>query len=247
MAKINIDIEEILQSLRDIGYVINDCIERENNGKNWQVKFSNSGASVTIYDSNRTKNSVVNGKLEPDEGRLLKELVDGIKCKEIVITELNRVIVSLINTQKEDTFYDFKREFSGNKGDLLHDILCLSNNTENRESYLIIGVDDSFNVVGIQETIKSNYIFDFLRSQSFAGDHLPEIDVEEIYYKYQKLVVIVCKSSKYVPFYLIKRYEGVNPYQIYTRTGDTNTPKNEHANYSDTEKLWRIHFEREYE
>ncbi len=247
MAKINIDIEDILQSLRYIGYEINDCIERENNGRNWQIKFSNSGASVTIYDSNRTKNSVVNGKLEPDEGRMLKDLVDGFKCREIVISALNRMIVSLINSRKEDTFYDFKQEFSGNKEDLLHDILCLSNNTDNREAYLIIGVNDSYDVVGVCETIKSNYIFDFLRSQSFAGDHLPEVEVEEIYYKHKKLVVIVCKSSKHIPFYLTERYQGVHPYQIYTRTGDTNTPKNKHANYSDTEKLWRIHFEREHE
>ncbi len=67
MSKISVDIELIKTSLKNIGYEISDCIERENNGKNWQVKFSNSGAIVTIYDSNKTKNTVVNGKVDDCE------------------------------------------------------------------------------------------------------------------------------------------------------------------------------------
>ena len=42
---------------------------------------------------------------------------------------------------------------------------------------------------------------------------------------------------------LAEKYKDIG-IQIYTRVGDTNTPKNECANYSDVEKLWRIHFER---
>ena len=68
-----------------------------------------------------------------------------------------------------------------------------------------------------------------------------------MYYMSKKISVIVCKSSKYVPFYLTQRYKGVNDNQIYTRVGDTNTAKNKHANYSDIENLWRIHFKRENE
>ena len=67
MSKISVDIEGIKKGLKDIGYEICDCIERENNGKNWQLKFSNSGAIVTIYDSNNTRNTVVNGKSNDEE------------------------------------------------------------------------------------------------------------------------------------------------------------------------------------
>ncbi len=35
MTKISIDIEYIKTGFRDIGYEISDCIQRENNGKNW--------------------------------------------------------------------------------------------------------------------------------------------------------------------------------------------------------------------
>lgn len=50
-----------------------------------------------------------------------------------------------------------------------------------------------------------------------------------------QIIVIKCKGSKYVPFYLTKRYKSINENQIYTRLGDTNTPKNKSANYSDIE------------
>lgn len=76
---------------------------------------------------------------------------------------------------------------------------------------------------------------------------MPNIEVKNLYYLHKIIGVIVCKSSKFVPFFLTEKYQGVNEYQIYTRVGDTNTPKNKNANYSDIEKLWRFHFERENE
>lgn len=247
MSKISIDIDYIKNSLMDIGYKISDCIERKNNGWNWQLKFSNSGAIVTIYDTNSKKNSVVNGKAEDVEKRRLKEIVDDLKCKELSIDQINKDVVDLINNKCEKSFYDYKLELHKNNEDLLHDILCLSNNIENRDAYLIFGVSDDYEVVGISEKLKSNDILDFLKSKHFAGDHMPSVEVKNLYYLYNAIGVIICKSSKFVPFFLTERYQGVNEYQIYTRVGDTNTPKNRSANYSDIEKLWRFHFERENE
>ena len=247
MSKISIDIDYIKNGLMDIGYKISDCIERENNGVNWKLKFSNSGAIITIYDTNNKKNSVINGKVEDTEKKQLKEIVDALKCKELSIDPINKDIVDLINNRGEKSFYDYKRDFHEKKEDLLHDILCLSNNTENRDAYLIFGVADDYEVVGIREKLKSNDILDFLKSKHFAGDHMPNIEVKNLYYLHNIIGVIVCKSSKFVPFFLTEKYKGVNEYQIYTRVGDTNTPKNKNANYSDIEKLWRFHFERENE
>ena len=247
MSKISVDIEGIKKGLKDIGYEICDCIERENNGKNWQLKFSNSGAIVTIYDSNNTRNTVVNGKSNDEEKNELKFIVDMLKCKELSIDPLNTAIVDLIRSRKEDCFYDFKEVPHKENGSLVHDILCLSNNTENRDAYLILGVSDDYLVKGVEKEWKSNNLYDLLRSLKFAGDHVPEVEGRDIHYMYQRIIVIKCRSSKHVPFYLVKEYKGVHPYQIYTRVGDTNTPRNESANYSDVEKLWRIHFERENE
>lgn len=247
MSKISIDIESIKNGLTMIGYEICDFIERENHGINWQIKFSNSDAIVTIYDTNKKGNTVVNGKLEEGEKESLKDIVEKLKHKEIEIDPLNEIIIGLINLHTEGSFYDYKLEMHEDMANFLHDILCLSNNIENKEAYLIYGVNDRGEVEGISTEIRLDNILDFLKTQEFAGDHMPEIDVKYMFYKYKKITVVVCKSSKNVPFYLTKKHKGVFDNQIYTRVGNTNTPKNQHASYNDIETLWRIHFLRENE
>lgn len=242
MSKITVNIENIKKNLQDIGYEISDCIEHDNNGKNWQLKFCNSSAIVTIYDSNKLKNSVVNGRCSEEEKKKLKTLIDGFKSNDIKLKDINRTIVNFIRSKKEDYFYDFKEILPKNNEDLLHDILCLSNNLENKDAYLIIGVADNFEVKGVNDEWKSNNIFDFLKSLKFAGDRRPTIQIDEIYYQYKKIMVIKCVSSSDVPFYLEERYRKINDHQIYTRVGDTNTPITGHANYKDVEKLWGFHF-----
>ena len=180
MTKITVDIEYIKDQLKKIGYEISDCIQRENNGLNWQLKFNNSGVSVTIYDSNNVKNTVVNGKGDKEEKDGLKDIINDIKAKEFVVDPLNEEIISLIRSHKEDYYYDFKRQFHKKDEDLLYDIICLSNNLENRDAYLIIGVTDDFKAIGIDETCKSNNIYDFMKSKKFAGDFKPEIEIKNI-------------------------------------------------------------------
>ena len=93
MTKIIVDIEYIKDQLKKIGYEISDCIHRENNGLNWQLKFNNNGASVTIYDSNKVKNTVVNRKVDQEEKKMLKQIIDDIKVKEFVVDPLNEKII----------------------------------------------------------------------------------------------------------------------------------------------------------
>lgn len=243
MAKVTVDIEHIKNSLSNVGYVISDVIERDNKGTNWQIKFSNSNAIVTVYDTNHKNNTVVNGKPEANEAILLKELVEGFKRKEIMVDPINKDIVELINSQKEGAYYDFKQQWCEAKknGDLLHDILCLANNTENRDAFLIVGVTDTYEVIGVADWKKSNDILDFLKSKKFAGGHIPQIELKKIYYKFMKIDVLQIVASSDVPFFLEEKYKDVGT-QIYTRIGDTNTPKNQRANYRDIEKLWETHF-----
>ena len=163
----------------------------------------------------------------------LKEIVDGLKCKELFIDSINRTIVSYVNSKQEASHYDFKQEWhsAGKEADLLHDILCLANNTDNSDAFLIVGVSDSNEVLGVKEWKKSNELFDFLRNKPFAGDKIPDIHLHKLYYKYHKIDVVEIKSSKDVPFFLAEKHRDVG-IQIYTRVGDTNTPKNETANYT---------------
>ena len=191
MTKITVDIEYIKDQLKKIGYEISDCIQRENNGLNWQLKFNNSGVSVTIYDSNNVKNTVVNGKGDKEEKDGLKDIINDIKAKEFVVDPLNEEIISLIRSRKEGYYYDFKREFHKKDEDLLFDIICLSNNLENRDAYLIIGVTDDFEVIGIDEACKSNNILDLMNNKKFAGDFKPEIEIKNIYLNTHNLQVTI--------------------------------------------------------
>ena len=47
----------------------------------------------------------------------------------------------LISLKHEGGYWDFKREWFDNTTDLLHDIICMANNLENRDAYIIIGID----------------------------------------------------------------------------------------------------------
>ena len=58
--------------------------------------------------------------------------------------ELSAEIKTLIALRQEGAYWDFKREWYGekHKGDLLKDIICMANNLANRDAYIIIGVDE---------------------------------------------------------------------------------------------------------
>ena len=60
---------------------------------------------------------------------------------------LRKEILELISLKQEGGYWDFKREWyhQDKKDDLLHDIICMANNQENRDAYIIIGVDEENN------------------------------------------------------------------------------------------------------
>ena len=68
-------------------------------------------------------------------------------------------ITSLINKKQEGGcgYWDFKLEWHDNKAELLYDIICLANNMENRDAYLIFGVEDkTCQIIGINEDNSRN-------------------------------------------------------------------------------------------
>lgn len=83
-------------------------------------------------------------------------------------------IETLIQTGREDDWWDFKECYHEDKASLLHDIICLANNRANKDAYLIFGVQDkTFNIMGVEnDTNRKNQqnIVDFLSSKSFAGN-----------------------------------------------------------------------------
>lgn len=55
---------------------------------------------------------------------------------------LPKLVSDLANLKREGSYWDFKREWHGNKADLLHDIICMANNPEDTTGLLIIGIDE---------------------------------------------------------------------------------------------------------
>lgn len=161
--------------------------------------------------------------------------------------ELEKEILDLIALHTEGVYWDFKQEWHLNNTDLIHDIICMANSPSNRDCYIIIGVEDNtYNIIGANSEKRKNQqnVIDLLRQKpKWAGGYIPEIYVKTIYVDGKEIDVIIIKQSNNTPFYLLEDYKGEgNPIfkgAIYTRKGDTNTPKTSTADLYDTELLWK--------
>ena len=164
--------------------------------------------------------------------------------------DLKQQIEQLINTKREDDWWDFKQCHHQNKADLLHDIICLANNRANRDAYLILGVEDiTYGVIGVEkDSNRKNQqnIVDFLSSKSFAGQVRPRVEVRTINIDNHEVDVFVVKNSTDVPYYLTKDYNDgqkkVRANYIYTRVQDNNTHIDTSADINHVEYLWKKRF-----
>ena len=66
--------------------------------------------------------------------------------------------------------------------DKLMDYICMANNLEGRDAYLIYGVDNDGKIIGIENTsykrCNTKEINEFLRNKPFAGGYIPSISVD---------------------------------------------------------------------
>ena len=161
-------------------------------------------------------------------------------------------INNLIALKTEGSYWDFKEMWNNNKTSLLHDIICMANNLENRDSYIIFGVRDSkdpkgFAVVGLDNhsTDRKDQaeLITFLRDKKFAGGIRPEIYLRAYKYDAKALLdIIVVKNTINTPYYLIESFKGVFKSNIYSRIGDVNTPIDKSADIDKVEYLWKKRF-----
>ncbi len=174
--------------------------------------------------------------------------------------DLTSIIEELIQSHREDEWWDFKREHHHDKADLVHDITCMSNLRANRDAYIIFGIEDkTFTILGVEsDTNRRNQqgIVDILRSVSYAGSVRPRIELRTIILEQHEVDVLIVKNTYDVPYYLEKQYQDsaikssdgkkigriVRPYHIYTRVVDNNTEIDKNADINDVEYLWRKRF-----
>ena len=170
-------------------------------------------------------------------------------------------ITYLINKKQEGGYWDFKLEWHDNKAELLHDIICLANNMENRDAYLVFGIkDETCEIIGINEDNKRNRldtvrVVNFLRDKKFVGGIRPMARVETIDIEGKELDILIIENSRYTPFRLSQDFKDkskksndkdtgktVKANNVYTRIQDTNTPIDKTADPDKEEKLWRKRF-----
>lgn len=161
--------------------------------------------------------------------------------------DLYNEVSKLIHLRQEGNYWDFKKEWYGDNGELLKDIICMANNQVGKDAFLIIGVDEeeNYSVRDISKDINrksTQNITDFLRSVKFAGEYRPIVSVEPLHIENKEIDVIVIYNSLYTPFYLKERFRKVNPGNIYVRLQDTSTPIDGTADFCNTEYLWKKRF-----
>ena len=167
---------------------------------------------------------------------------------------LKDIVNELRSLKKEGDYWDFKKESHDNNADLLHDILSLSNSLHKGDKYLIIGVDEekdyelnNLNQHEIKNRKTQADLMDFLSSKQFAGDNVPMMKLETLFYKNEiEIDVILISEKNSKPYYLSTDYrcgkETVRAGVIYNRNNDKNVPKNKTANIYKIEKMWRQRF-----
>lgn len=165
---------------------------------------------------------------------------------------LPKLVADLAALKREGSYWDFKREWHGNKADLLHDIICMANNPEGTTGLLILGIDEGadYQPTGAAELLgrrmNTQNIVDMLRAKSWA-DGIPKARVASIELHDSCVdVIVVGHDDESVSYYLTADFRDggsvVRAAAIYTRNADSNTPKDKTANPLETERLWRRHF-----
>lgn len=157
---------------------------------------------------------------------------------------LEKKVQYFIKQRKETEFWDFKQKQPDNIRDLIKDIVCFSNTTHDRDCYLIFGVSDDFQIVGIDNTkrLEMANIEDAFSKMIFANGVRPKIDLSSIIIEEKELQVLTIFNEPKTPIYLEKRYHNMSAGCIYTRHGDRNTPDNGNATPAEIEALWKKRF-----
>lgn len=163
-----------------------------------------------------------------------------MKDDKDIVTKIKK----LIDSKSEGDYWDYKQEWYKDNERLLHDILCFANTVHDNDCYIIIGVSNDGEIVGInnENRMKQADVLDLLSNTVFAGDNIPEVRVDTIKIEGKEIDVITILNSYMVPYYLktkCKRYNNIREGYIYTRIGDKNTPINQNATIQQIEMLWK--------
>lgn len=152
----------------------------------------------------------------------------------------------MIEQKKEGEYWDYKQTWHTENERLVHDILCFANTVHDKDCYLIFGVSDKGEIVGLTAESPNRKsqadVIDLLYNIVFEGDYTPKISVDTLHHQGKEIDILTIHDSYNVPYYLKKkpdRYRLIMPGYIYSREGDRNTPINQNSRIQQIELLWK--------
>ncbi len=153
---------------------------------------------------------------------------------------------SFINSTESEEF-DRKRKYHENVAELVHDILCLANSSAHGNKFLVFGVSNQGEVIGVEADTrrkKQSQLLDTLRSSNF--NRLPIITLYTVERDGHEIDVLEIENRPDKPYFLTKdKKDGkkcVRAGVIYTRYGDTNTPMDGCTDEMAVERMFRERF-----
>lgn len=166
------------------------------------------------------------------------------------LLELKNIITTLIDSHREDDYWDFKQSYPENKANLLHDIICMANNRSDKNGFIIFGVqDNTYEIIGVEhDSNRKNQqnVIDFLKSKPFSMGIRPKIQLITLTLEIHEIDVLIIYNATETPYYLTEDYKFqgriVKANYIYTRVGDTNTDIDKSADGNHVEYLWKKRF-----
>lgn len=161
---------------------------------------------------------------------------DKLSSEEMTEEEKSKLKKKIESTAKQAANEEFH--------DLIKDIVCFTNTCHDSNCYLVFGVTDDYQIVGIDDAnrLEQSRIEDTFSSMVFANSIRPEIDVESVILEGKELQVLTIHNENQTPIYLEKQFGAMRPGCIYSRHGDKNTPNNGNSTPGEIEKLWKKRF-----
>lgn len=149
--------------------------------------------------------------------------------------------------EPESARLDFKQAHHPDTLALLHDILCLANAWVESDRFLVFGVSDDRQLVGVEtdgNRRNGANIQDLLRQSRL--NRIPTASMQTVLVQSHEVDVLTIKNRPDKPFFVTadKEFQGrtIRAGVVYTRIGDTNVPLRESAPEEAIELAWRERF-----
>ncbi len=157
---------------------------------------------------------------------------------------LKELLFECLEIRRENEFFDLKLIWHEEIEDLIKDIICFSNTIHDRDSVIFFGINDDFEIVGINNTKRTRQadIVDTMSKLYFAGSERPSFEVSSLSLRGKEIDILVIFNNNKTPIFLEKPYGKMKAGCIYSRERDRNTPNNGNATFSQIEALWRKRF-----